>query len=66
MLMRDIYCSANIVLKQHGKDAKAHATERAQELRAAGDEKGMCVWMGIAEAIRVLEMSEPLEGQVTH
>lgn len=66
MLMRDIYCSANIVLKQHGKDAKAHATERVQEFRAAGNEKGTCVWMGIVEAIRVLEMIEPLEGQAIH
>lgn len=45
MLMRDIYCSANILLKQHGPAAKSYAIQRVQELRASGDEKGAWVWM---------------------
>ena len=66
MLMRDIYCSANILLKQHGAAAKSHATQRVQELQASGDEKGACVWMGIVDAIAVLELSEAGEGQAIH
>ena len=66
MLMRDIYCSANILLKQHGPAAKSHAIQRVQELRASGDEKGALVWMGIIDAIAVLELSEPPEEQTTH
>ena len=66
MLMRDIYCSANILLKQQGPAAKPHAIQRVQELRASGDEKGALVWMGIVDAIAVLELSEPPEGKTTH
>ena len=66
MLMRDIYCSANILLKQHGPAAKSYAIQRVQELRASGDEKGALVWMGIGDAIAVLELSGPPEGQTIH
>ena len=66
MLIRDVYCSANILLKQHGPAAKSYAIQRVQELRASGDEKGALVWMGIVDAIAVLELSEPPEGQTTH
>lgn len=66
MLMRDIYCSANLLLRQHGKAAKAHAVQRIKELQASGDEKGACVWMGIVDAIVVLDASEPTEEQAIH
>ena len=66
MLMRDVYCSANILLKQHGPAAKSYAIQRVQELRASGDEKGALVWMGIVDAIAVLESTEPPAGQPTH
>lgn len=66
MIARDIYCSANLLLKQHGRAAKAHAAQRVQELKASGDEKGAWAWMGIIDAIGVLELSEPLDGQATH
>lgn len=66
MLMRDVYCSAKIVLRQHGPAAKSYAIKRVKELRASGDEKGILVWMGIVNAITVLELSEPPERQTTH
>ena len=66
MIARDIYCSANLLLKQHGKVAKAHAAKRVQELKASGDEKGVWAWVSIIDAIGVLELSEPLDGQTTH
>ena len=37
MHIRDIYCGANLLLKQQGKAAKAHATLRVRELQASGD-----------------------------
>ena len=66
MHMRDIYCSANLLLKQHGKAAKTHATQRVQELQASGDEKGVWVWMSIIDAIMMLESSKLSERQATH
>ena len=66
MIARDIYSSANLLLKQHGKAARAHAAQRVQELKAAGNERGAWAWMSIIDAIGVLELSEPLDGQTTH
>ncbi len=66
MRMRDVYCSAGLLMKQHGNKAKVHAAERVHELQASGDEKGAWVWMGIIDAIEVLEMTEPPEGEATH
>ena len=66
MITRDIYCSANLLLKQHGKAAKAHAAQRVQDLEVSGDEKGVLAWMAIIDAIGVLELSAPLDGQTTH
>ena len=66
MITRDIYCSANLLLKQHGRAAQAHAAKRVQELKASGDEYGAWAWMSIIDAIGVLELSEPLDGRTTH
>ncbi len=33
----DIYRSANLLVKQHGQDARIHATKRAVALLKAGD-----------------------------
>ena len=51
MRMRDIYCSAGLLMKQYGNAAKAHAAERVQKLQASSDEKGAWVWIGIINAI---------------
>ena len=39
MLMRDIYCSANILLKQHSAAAKSHATHGFKNYRRQATRK---------------------------
>ena len=62
----DPYRAANLLLQQHGKDAKAHAVQRVQNMRAAGDERGEWAWMGILDAVLVLEATKPAVGETTH
>ena len=66
MQMRDLYLSANLLLKRYGKEAKAHAAHRVQELQTSGDEKGAWVWMGIIDAMAVLESIGPPDRRPTH
>ncbi len=36
----DIYCTANLLVKQHGEDAPIHAAMRADAMLEAGDLEG--------------------------
>ena len=40
----DIYRSANVIIKQYGKDAPIHAAIRADAMLEAGDLGGYAVW----------------------
>ena len=54
---RDIFTSANELIKQHGEYAPIHAAMRHDELLEAGDMDGCAVWKQILKAIDEL-MSE--------
>ncbi len=43
----EIWACANLVIMQHGKDAKLHAAGRADELLDQGDMEGKRVWCRI-------------------
>lgn len=51
---RDIWLSANLLVKQHGTDAPIHAAMHADEMLARGDMAGCRVWFGVVEAIEWL------------
>jgi hypothetical protein len=51
---RDIYATANELIKQHGEDASIHAAMRADELLDAGDMDGQAVWKPILAAVEEL------------
>ena len=55
---KDIYRSANIMIRQHGDDAIMHAAMRADELLAKGDLEGERVWLRVIEAIKVMQDTE--------
>ncbi len=42
----DIWRSANLLVKQHGKDAPVHAAMRADAMLEAGDLDGLAVLVG--------------------
>ena len=58
--------TANLLINHYGKGAKAHAVQRVQDMRKAGDVRGEWAWMGVFDAVLVLEATTPADGEVTH
>ena len=55
----DIYRSANLLVKHHGKDALIHAAMRADAMLDKGDLDGYAVWKRILRAVGELQGTEP-------
>ncbi len=60
---RDIYRSANLVVKQHGADAPIHAAMRADALLEAGNLDGYAVCKRILRAVEELQRAKLTEGE---
>ena len=52
---RDIYSSANVMIRRLGEDASNEAAKRADELLETGDLDGQAVWLRIIKAIEELQ-----------
>ncbi len=51
----DIYRTAALLIKEHGNyGAQAHAAQRIDELKVAGDQDGEIVWIKVLDAVRDL------------
>ena len=59
MTERDIWLTANLMLKRFGADAALEANIRADEFLAEGDFGGQRIWMRILAAIRALSKLAP-------
>lgn len=55
---RDIWASANLYIKQHGKDAPIQAAMMADKMLEKGDLDGRNVWHRILTAIEWLQNPE--------
>ena len=62
----DIYRSANLLVKQHGKEAPIHAAMRADAMLEKGDLDGAAAWRRIVAVINELQRSEPKPGDRWH
>ncbi len=51
---KDIYTTANMLIKEHGEKAEEHAQQRMYELMDADDAKGASVWLSVMQAINDL------------
>ena len=51
---KDIYISAQLLLKQHGENAEEVAEQKMQKLMDQDDAKGAGVWLSIMSAIEDL------------
>ena len=60
----DIYRTANLLIKQHGRDAQIEAAIRADELLNKGDLDGYALWKRIRRAVEELEGME--SGEAVH
>lgn len=58
---RDIWASANLLIKRYGLDATVQAAMRADDLLAEGDVEGAATWRAIVRAIEKLQAREPGE-----
>ena len=63
---KDIYQTANELIKQHGDDAPIHAAMRADELLDAGDIDGQAVWKRVLAAVEELLSKELPVGERAH
>jgi hypothetical protein len=59
----DIWRAANLLLKQHGKDAPIVAAQRTRQCLASGDVDGLRLWKRIAEAMLELLKDKPCDGE---
>jgi hypothetical protein len=63
---RDIYASANLMIRRFGEDATIEAAKRADELLETGDLEGQAVWKRIIKAIKELQSTEKPAGAPMH
>lgn len=61
---RDIYASANELIRQHGEDAPIHAAMRADKLLDQSDMDGVAVWRRILKAVDELLSENIPEGSM--
>lgn len=59
---RDVYATANELIKQHGADALEKARARYSELAERGDTAGTAVMIRVARAVEELQNREPGAG----
>ena len=62
----DLYRAANVIIKQHGEDARIEAAMRADATLEAGDLDGYAVWKRILRAVGELQGTEPGPGAWVH
>jgi len=55
---RDIFQTANLLIRKHGSEAHIHAAMRADEFLDKGDLDGQRTWMRIIQAIGELTSTD--------
>ena len=60
---RDIWRTANIVVKRHGEDSALVAAQRADKMLAEGDAVGQAVWKRILCAVKELRRLRPIDDE---
>ncbi len=63
---RDIYRSANVLVKHHGTDAPIQAAMRADAMLEKGDLGGCATWRRILRAVEELRRMERVAGERSH
>ncbi len=62
----DIYRTASVLIREHGKDAALEAAQRADAMLEKGDLDGERVWLRILKATEELLNSRPSKGVAIH
>lgn len=61
---RDIWTTANSLIKHHGDQVYTRAVAHHQAMMDRGYREGMAVWKRVKRAVRELQAEEPGEGEV--
>ena len=62
----DIYRSAKLLVKQHGKEAPIHAALKADAMLDRGDLDGQAAWLRILVAVEALLETRPGDAAAVH
>ncbi len=62
----DIYRSAKLLVKQHGREAPSHAALNADDMLDNGDLDGQAVWLRIVKAVNELLTTRPGDTAAAH
>ena len=62
----DMWRTANLLLKRHGRDGAIIAAQRADECLAAGDLDGQALWRSIFKAVLELMRDKPRDGEAVY
>ena len=65
-LSPEVYRTATLMIAEYGELAPAGAFIKADQLSAAGDEKGRDVWLRVAKAVEELLSDERPNDSVVH
>ena len=62
----DIYRSAAVLVREHGKSAEREALQRANSMSAKGDADGHAVWLRIVRAVEEIQRKKRAPGGAAH
>ena len=63
---KDIWRTAQLLVKQHGEDPPIHAAMKADEMLEKGDVEGALNWRRILTAVEELQRDQAADGETTH
>ncbi len=62
----DIYCTASVLIREHGEDAALEAAQRADAMLEKGSLGGQRVRKRILAAVKEIQRQEPEEGEAVN
>ncbi len=62
----DIFRTASVLIREHGKDAAVEAAQRADAMLEKGDLEGQAVWKWITLAVEDIQRTELGPGERHH
>ena len=62
----DIFRSASVLIREHGKDAALEAAQRADAMLERGDMNGAAVWKRIVKAVEEIQRRDRRSGEPAH
>ncbi len=62
----DIFRTASVLVREHGKGAALEAAQRADAMLEKSDMEGAAVWKRVLKAVEELQRKERREGEAAH